>query len=82
MSLNQNYLERYFFPPLKKGIGPLLPAFMEWGHGMCILKKLVREPDMDSHEFIHPFISHVLRAYYGLDTMVGAGDTVVRRKMT
>lgn len=55
---------------------------MEWGLDMCILKKLVREPDMDSHEFIHPFISHVLCAYYGPDTMGGAGDTVVRRKMT
>lgn len=55
---------------------------MEWGLGMCILKKLVREPDMDSHEFTHPFISHVLRACYGPDTMVGAGDTVVRRKTT
>lgn len=55
---------------------------MEWGLGMCILKKLVREPDMDSHEFIHPFILHVLRACYGPDTMVRAGDTVIRRKTT
>ena len=43
---------------------------------MCILKKLVREPDMDSHEFIHPFISHVLHAYYVLDYVLDLKELI------
>lgn len=47
---------------------------------MCKRESLLRESDVDSHEFILPFIPHVLSTCYWLDTLVGAGNTTVRRK--
>lgn len=47
---------------------------------MYILKKLARDSDIYSHAFIHPFIKGLLNIFCGPDTMVGAGDTAVRRK--
>lgn len=40
---------------------------------MCKRESLLRESDVDSREFILPFIPHVLSTCYWPDTMVGAG---------